>query len=557
MCVAEGFALTAKAGRARDVFCLTGDGELQEGVPWEGLMYAGAKRLDNLCVLVDKNEGQLDTTKGLTIPMVKIDQAFESLGWRVLSVDATRYEPVLAALREFKYGDRGGKPTAIICNSRKGWGGLSNFMGNHKVDIPDALADQEIALQEQRRELRVADLAAVIDRAGSDKDALVKSLKDEGAALGYVLSVSKAGAVQVKAGKRKVLVKRAAKRDKKIRWAEDKLPVFDPAKQYVHADVITAAMKVFAQDRRVVSVDSDLATVSGLEPGVAFVDVNRAINVGIAEANMMCVGESFAAQGYNAWVSTFSPFFDWKVLRRIAVSYQERLEAIERKDGWLAEGHGLDITFLATAPDFETKTNGATHMGNDDVTVYDGIAHLKIITVSDAQQLLGVMKWIMEGNKGLVYLRILRSGAPMLYKKDFVFEYGKGYFLKKSAGDKAYIVSNGRGAFEALEAAKILAEKGVAVGVVDMPSADAKLIGELYDTGKKIVVAEQNNGFLWSHFRKVLFQRKKVDSGNVIPINLLDEKGEARFIHSATYKELLENHGLSPKQIAEKVLKGL
>ncbi len=118
-------------------------------------------------------------------------------------------------------------------------------------------------------------------------------------------------------------------------------------------------------------------------------DQNRALNVGVAEANMMIIGEAFAALGCNAWVSTFCPFFDWKVLRRIAVGHQERLEAMEAPDGWLSEGHGLDLTFLATAANFETRTNGATHMGNDDITIFDGIGHLKIIDVSCPQQLLG------------------------------------------------------------------------------------------------------------------------------------------------------------------------
>ena len=57
-------------------------------------------------------------------------------------------------------------------------------------------------------------------------------------------------------------------------------------------------------------------------------------------------------------------------------------------DGWLSEGHGLDLTMLATAANFETRTNGATHMGNDDCTIFDGMAHLKIIDVSCPQQML-------------------------------------------------------------------------------------------------------------------------------------------------------------------------
>ena len=143
----------------------------------------------------------------------------------------------------------------------------------------------------------------------------------------------------------------------------------------------SAGMKVFARDARVMSIDSDLASTSGLEGGIAAVDQMRALNAGVAEANMMLIGEAYAAMGYNAWCSTFCPFFNWQVMRRIAVGQQERLEAIHAKDGWLSEGHGLDLTFLATAANFETRTNGATHMGNDDANTFDAVAHLKIIDV--------------------------------------------------------------------------------------------------------------------------------------------------------------------------------
>ena len=123
----------------------------------------------------------------------------------------------------------------------------------------------------------------------------------------------------------------------------------------------------------------------------------------------------------NTWVSTFCSFFNWQVLRRIAVGQQERLEAIASADGWLSEGHGLDLTFLATAANFETRTNGATHMGNDDITTFAAVAQLKIIDVSCPQQMLSLMKWIMEGNRGLLYVRVMRTGSAVLYGPEFAF----------------------------------------------------------------------------------------------------------------------------------------
>jgi transketolase N-terminal domain/subunit len=73
-------------------------------------MYAGYKRLENLCVLVDNNGGQLDIVNTLHFPYHGLGTSFESFGWRVIEVDATKYHNVYAALQEFKYGERQGMP---------------------------------------------------------------------------------------------------------------------------------------------------------------------------------------------------------------------------------------------------------------------------------------------------------------------------------------------------------------------------------------------------------------------------------------------------------------
>jgi transketolase C-terminal domain/subunit len=319
---------------------------------------------------------------------------------------------------------------------------------------------------------------------------------------------------------------------------------------------VTAAMKAFARDPAVVSIDSDLATTSGLEAGVAAVDQRRALNVGVAEANMMGIGEAFAILGCQTWISTFCPFFDWKVMRRIAVGHQERLESIAAADGWLSEGHGLDLTMLATAANFETRTNGATHMGNDDCTIFDGMAHLRIVDVSCPRQMLALMQWTMEGNRGLLYVRVMRTPSAVIYGDDYRFEINKGFVLRESPGDRAVIVSSGRGVHEALAAAEACAKAGVPVGVVDMPSIDEDLLLALCQSGKLVVLAEQNNGYIFQNLLKILYRHRKpgwngLDS--VMTINLLDADGRPRFIHSGTYEELIRAFALDPKQIAASI----
>ncbi len=92
-------------------------------------------------------------------------------------------------------------------------------------------------------------------------------------------------------------------------------------------------------------------------------------------------------------------------------------------------------------------------MGNDDITIFDGLAHLKIIDVSCPQQLLSIMQWIMEGNRGLVYLRVMRAPSAVIYGPEFRFEFGKGYIVREAENEQAVIVSSGRGVHEALAAA--------------------------------------------------------------------------------------------------------
>lgn len=554
--VAQGFALAGKTSPKFDAYCMVGDGELQEGLIWEAVMYSAHKRLDNLCVLVDKNNGQLDVVDRLIFPVPDLEAVFGAFGWQVCSVDATQYSGVYAALEAFKYGSRHGKPTAIICQTTKGYGAFSDFLNAHKVVIADKLMEQELALQAERRRLRVNALADFFGSIGGQPQGehLLDQLLDLAQRMHICVATDSPGGLAVTPAVGPVKTKRAPRRDKQIRYDSDQLPQIDKGKQYSASSIITAAMKVFARDLRVVSIDADLASTSGLEAGIAAVDQNRALNVGVAEANMMNIGEAFAALGYNTWISTFCPFFDWKVLRRIAVGYQERLETIGAVDGWLGEGHGLDLTMVATAPNFETRTNGATHMGNDDITIFDGMAHLKIIDVSCPQQLLGIMRWIMEGNRGLVYVRVMRAPSNALYDKDFAFAFGKGFVLRQSRDEAAVIVSSGRGVHEALAAAEECTGNGVNTGVVDMPSIDEELVLDLYDSGKLLCFAEQNNGYIWQNVPKILLRRRnRIDTGRLMSVNTMGADGRPRFIHSGTYEQLLMAFSLAPSQLAEAI----
>jgi transketolase len=80
------------------------------------------------------------------------------------------------------------------------------------------------------------------------------------------------------------------------------------------------------------------------------------------------------------------------------------------------------------------------------------------------------------------------------------------------------------------------------------------LLLQLYDSGKLLVFAEQNNGYLWQNFLKVLYRHRNQASlqglNKVEALNTLAADGRPQFIHSATYEELIEAFGLAPAALA-------
>ena len=114
-------ALGAKAQDLNyKVYCLVGDGELDEGSNWEAIMFAAHNQLDNLCLIVDKNKIQaLGDTKDV-LCLDPLDEKFKAFQWNVIRIDGHNYESIIEAFNQFK--DTTGKPTVIICDTIKGKG---------------------------------------------------------------------------------------------------------------------------------------------------------------------------------------------------------------------------------------------------------------------------------------------------------------------------------------------------------------------------------------------------------------------------------------------------
>ena len=125
---AVGMALAGKLdNKDYRVYTLLGDGEIQEGQVWEASMFAGHRKLDNLCVIVDNNGLQLDGTIDEIIGPNPLDEKFESFGCHVIKADGHDFDSLEKAFNEAKTVK--GQPTVIIAKTVKGKG--VSFMENN------------------------------------------------------------------------------------------------------------------------------------------------------------------------------------------------------------------------------------------------------------------------------------------------------------------------------------------------------------------------------------------------------------------------------------------
>lgn len=125
MSVSVGYALAGKRpGNDYRVFCVVGDGEVQEGLVWEAAMAAAHYGLNNLTVLMDYNQLQIDGSNEQVMSLGDIIAKFQAFGWETDETDGHDIDAITAALNK----PRTEKPRFILCHTVKGKG--VSFMEN-------------------------------------------------------------------------------------------------------------------------------------------------------------------------------------------------------------------------------------------------------------------------------------------------------------------------------------------------------------------------------------------------------------------------------------------
>jgi transketolase len=154
--VALGMAMGLKLdGKKSRVFCMMGDGEIQEGQVWEAALAAPKFGVTNLCAIIDANGGQIDGPVSEVMPLEPLGEKWESFGWHVTEIDGHNMEQILDAFAEFDSEAVSGskRPFLIIARTAKGKGVsfMENQIGWHGV-CPKS-EERDRALTEVRAKL--------------------------------------------------------------------------------------------------------------------------------------------------------------------------------------------------------------------------------------------------------------------------------------------------------------------------------------------------------------------------------------------------------------------
>ena len=284
-------------------------------------------------------------------------------------------------------------------------------------------------------------------------------------------------------------------------------------------------------DPDVVYLDADLMGCINMA-GWAGEHPDRAVNCGIAEANMIGIAAGMSAVGWKPIVHTFGCFASRRCYDQIFLS------------GGYA---GNSVTVIGTDPGVCAAFNGGTHMPFEDMALYRAIPGAYVFGITDEAMLEGVLPQCVD-LPGVKYLRVGRKSSPKVYEKGVRPEIGKGIVVTEK-GQDAVIFACGLMVAKALEAAEILEREGIRIAVVDLFSVkprDEELVAAYAERTGAAVTAENHNkiGGLYSAVSEVLGRRCP------IPVEYVAVEDEFGEVGPQDYLE--ERFGLTAAHLAEK-----
>lgn len=437
--VSAGMAYVGKYYDKADyrTYCIVGDGESAEGSVWESLHFASHYKLDNLVVIFDVNRlGQSEPTS-LQHRMDVYHARLQAFGFNSIVVDGHDVEELVKAFHEASQVKD--KPTAIIAKT---------FKGKNFPNIEDLENWHGKPLGDKSNEV-IAHLESCIKNKGATT--LQRHVPT-------TLNLPHVDITNIKLSEPP-----AYEKGQKV------------ATRLAYG---TALVKIGKNNARVIALDGDTKNSTYSEK-LKMVFPDRYIECFIAEQNLVGVAIGAACRDRTvAFVSTFATFFT-------RAFDQIRMGAISQ----------TNVNFVGSHCGVSIGEDGPSQMGLEDIALFRSIPGSTVFYPTDAVSCERAIE-LAANTKGVCFIRTSRPATDIIYNNNEVFEIGKAKIVKKSNNDKILIIGAGVTLYEALDAAKELAEFGIHVRIMDLftikPIDKEGIIRNAKECGGRIITVEDH-----------------------------------------------------------------
>lgn len=461
-------------------YVLAGDGDLMEGVSYEACSLAGTLKLNKLIVLYDSNDVCLDGKTSMTFND-NVSMRFVSLGWNVITVsDGESYEAISKAIDEAKNSTD--KPTLIEVKTVIGK--HSSLEGTNLVHGSPLSKEEITAIKEK---LGVRDIPFTVSQNICDD-------------FRYFVE-KRCSSLSEKFDKTVASLSEEEQEELKFFMGNDKaIPIknfiYTPTEDLLESPrdtssrllnsvvkdspfILGGSADLFAANRTYIKDAGDFSANNYLGKNIFF---------GVREHAMGAILNGLALSGFRVYGSTFLSFSDYmKPAIRMAAMMK------------------LPVIYIFTHDSISVGGDGPTHQPVEQLLGLRSTPNLEVFRPADANEVIGSYKAISETVSGPSVITLSRNKLPILETTNVVGVSHGGYVVfdteRKPSG---IVIATGEEVHQAIEVAKRLLVKGIAIRVVSMPNLnrflkqDEEYIESVLPVEVRKIVVEAGSSFSWN-----------------------------------------------------------
>ena len=491
------------------VYCLCGDGDLEEGISYEACSLAGHNKLDNLIMIYDSNRITIEGTTALSLSE-NVAQRFEAQGWDVLEVDGHDYDAIDATLTEAKSRT---KPVLIIADTTiaKGACEMEGSHHSHGAPLGDAV------------------IAEAKTKAGFDP---AKSFQVDEDVLARFRCAVEAGDLAEREWNHRLATLPLVEQNEALAALENpdfsriQWPVFDKADatRSTNGKILNAIAKAIPG---FLGGSADLGPSNKTElKDLGEYPRGKNIHFGIREHAMGAITNAMALYGpLMPFSATFFVFSDYmKPAARIAAL------------------SGIQHFFVWTHDSIGVGEDGPTHQPIEHLGQFRALPNFYVWRPADGNENVAAWQWALGKTDAPSAFVCSRQNLPLLSAPAKGSAAQGGYLLSEETDATLTLMASGSEVGLAVEVKAKLAEQGVKANVVSVPcfdlflEQDAAYIDDIVKPGVRTVAIEAARGMEWYRFADTVI-------------------GMETFGASAPAGELFKKFGLTANAVAAELLR--